>query len=284
MHINLANLKCFYDAALMGSVSESARRNFVSQPAVSQAISKLEKSLGVSLCLHQKQQFKLTKEGEIVFEKAKEIFSAVRRLQDALDLHQERPKMPLHFVTTHSIGLSLLPNFIAEFKQKYPDIEIHFQFGGITQIKGWLKQGIAEFALVLQSPYTADYQETLIYEGKFGLFKHKKEKKSLNDLGVYVEHKDGLMVTEFQTVYRALHHQDMPISAELNSWEFIARTLENSQGYGLIPDLIALKERYPHLMPIKNPQLSYKLCAIFPKGEQLSFSAQTFLSSLKDFI
>jgi DNA-binding transcriptional LysR family regulator len=284
ININLSYLKCFYDAALMGSVSESARRNFVSQSAVSQAIAKLEKALGVLLCLHKKQQFKLTKEGEIVFEKAKEIFSSVRRLQDALDQHHERPKMPLHFVTTHSIGLSLLPDFIAEFKQKYPDIEIHFQFGGLTQIKGWLKQGIAEFALVLQSPHVMEYQEIFLYAGKFGLYKHKKETKSLKLLGAYVEHKDGMMVSEFQTAYRALHHQEMPICSKLNSWEFIARSMENSHGYGLIPDLITLKGRYPYLVPASEPQLPYNLCAIFPKGEQLSYSAQTFLNLLKEFI
>ena len=268
----------------MGSVSESARRNFVSQSAVSQAIAKLEKTLGVLLCLHKKQQFKLTKEGEIVFEKAKEIFSSVRRLHDALDQHHERPKMPLYFVTTHSIGLSLLPNFIVEFKKSYPDIDIHFQFGGLTQIKGWLKQGIAEFALVLQSPHLAEYQEAFLYAGKFGLYKHKKETQTLELLGVYVEHQEGLMVPEFQAAYQALHQHEMPICSELNSWEFIARSMENSRGYGLIPDLITLKGRYPYLLPLSQPQLPYHLCAVFPKGEQLSYSAQTFLNLLKEFI
>lgn len=284
MHINLSYLKCFYDAALMGSVSESARRNFVSQSAVSQAIAKLEKGLGVSLCLHKKQQFKLTREGEIVFEQAKEIFSSIRRLQDALDRHHGHPKMPLNFVTTHSVGLSILPNFIAEFKKKCPDIELHFQFGGLTQIKGWLKQGIAEFALVLQSPDVGEYQQLPLYTGKFGLYKHEKEKRPLESLGAYVEHKDGMMVSEFQAAYMTYHQQEMPICAELNSWEFIARSMEKSHGYGLIPDLITLNKRYPYLRPLSKSTLSYTLCAAFPKGEVLSYSAEKFLTSLKDYL
>lgn len=284
MEINLFYLKCFYDAALMGSVSESARRNFVSQPAVSQAISKLEKSLGVMLCLHKKQQFKLTREGEIVFENAKEIFSSVRHLHDALDRHREQPKMPLHFVTTHSIGLSILPDFIAEFRRAHPEIEIHFQFGGLTQIKGWLKQGIAEFALVLQSPDNAEYQALPLYKGKFGLYKHEKEKKALSLIGAYVEHKEGMMVSEFQQEYAKKYKEEMPISAELNSWEFIARSMAVSHGYGLIPDLVRLKGRYPYLLPIPEPTLNYILCAVFPKGELLSYSAETFLNAFKEFI
>lgn len=284
MNINLAYLKCFYDAALMGSISESARRNFVSQPAVSQAIAKLEKTLGVPLCLHKKQQFKLTIEGEIVFERAKAIFSSIRQLRDALDQHYQRPKMPLHFVTTHSIGLSLLPHFITDFKKAYPDIEIHFQFGGLTQIKGWLKQGIAEFALVLQNAYIAEYQQTCLYTGKFSLHKHKNEKRPLKLAGAYVEHKDGMMVSEFQIAYRALKHEEMPICAELNSWEFIARTMETSHGYGLIPDIITSNERYPFLLSLPEPSLPYTLCAACLKGEQLSYSAQVFLKALKEFL
>lgn len=283
MQINIAYLKCFYDAALMGSVSESARRNHVSQSAVSQAIAKLEKALGVPLCLHKKQQFKLTIEGEIVFERAKAVFSSIRQLRDTLDQHDKRPKMPLYFVTTHSIGLAILPNFISDFKRVYPDIEIHFQFGGLTQIKGWLKQGIAEFALLLHNPYVAEYQQTCLYTGKFSLYKHKKEKRPLNLIGAYVEHREGMMVPEFQTAYMALHHRELLICAELNSWEFIARTMETSQGYGLIPDLVTLNKRYPFLLPLPEPALPYTLCAVFSKGDQLSYSAQVFLNGLKEF-
>lgn len=91
------------------------------------------------------------------------------------------------------------------------------------------------------------------------------------------------MVSEFQTAYRALQDEEIPICAELNSWEFIARTMETSQGYGLMPDIITLNGRYPFLLPIPEPTLSYILCAVFPKGEQLSYSTQIFLDSLKEF-
>lgn len=284
LDINLTYLKCFYDAALMGSVTESARRNFVSQSAVSQAIAKLEKSLGVLLCLHKKQHFKLTEEGEIVFQNAKEIFSAVRRLHDALDRERKQPKMPLNFVTTHSVGLSLLPDFLAQFKKIYPDTEIHFQFGGLTQIKGWLKQGIAEFALVLESSSLSEYQIIELYQGNFGLYKHIKEKHPIQSIGAFVEHQEGFLVSEFQAAYREMYGHIFPVAAELNSWEFIARCQQNSLGYGLLPDLVSTKERYPYLKAVAKPILPYTICAAYLKGEQLSYSAQTFLDALKTYI
>src|SRR3990167_4462393 len=251
--INLFHLKCFHDTVLVGSLSESARRNFISQPAVSKAISKLEEVLGVSLCHHKKQQFKLTHEGEIVFLKSKELFSAVRGLKDALDQCQTTPRMPLHFVATQSIGLSTFPDFIPRFRTTYSDVELHFLFGGLSQIKGWMKQGIAEFALVIDSPEAAE---------------------------CYVEHREGFMVPQYQQETKT----DLSFAAELNSWELIARTVDSHGGYGLIPDIVMLAKRYPSLIPTSSVSLPYTICAIFPKGETLSCSAQMFLELFSSYL
>lgn len=278
--INLFHLKCFYDTVLMGSLSESARRNFISQPAVTKAIGKLEGVLGVPLCHHKKQKFKLTPEGEIVFLKSKEIFLGLRGLKDALDMHQKLPKMPVHFVATQSLGLSIFPDLIPHFRNLYPAIELNFLFGGLSQIKGWLKQGIAEFALVIASQDVAEYQQIPLYMGEFRIYKHAREKRSLESLGCYVEHQEGFLVDEYQQKSKT----NIPFAAELNSWELIARTLESHGGYGLIPDIVLLGKRYPQLIPASSLSLTYTICAIVPKGEKLSYSAQTFLKSLSSFL
>jgi LysR family transcriptional regulator, carnitine catabolism transcriptional activator len=44
--INLMHLKFFCDAVTFSSISEAAKRNYVTQSAVSQAIAKLEQILG----------------------------------------------------------------------------------------------------------------------------------------------------------------------------------------------------------------------------------------------
>ncbi|OGN55995.1 MAG: hypothetical protein A3D96_03345 [Chlamydiae bacterium RIFCSPHIGHO2_12_FULL_44_59] len=278
--INLFHLKCFHDTVLVGSLSEAARRNFISQPAVSKAISKLEEVLGVSLCHHKKQQFKLTHEGEIVFLKSKEIFSAVRGLKDALDQCQTTPRMPLHFVATQSIGLSTFPDFIPRFRTTYSDVELHFLFGGLSQIKGWMKQGIAEFALVIDSPDVAEYQQIPLYSGQFRLYKHEKEMRPIEAAECYVEHREGFMVPQYQQETKT----DLSFAAELNSWELIARTVDSHGGYGLIPDIVMLAKRYPSLIPTSSVSLPYTICAIFPKGETLSCSAQMFLELFSSYL
>ena len=63
---NLIYLKYFIDSAESNSVSEAARKNFVTQSCVSQGIKKLEQTLKIDLTMHLRNRFKLTEEGEIV--------------------------------------------------------------------------------------------------------------------------------------------------------------------------------------------------------------------------
>ena len=49
--INLIHLKFFCDAVVYESITEAAKMNYISQSAVSQAITKLESIFGVRTCL-----------------------------------------------------------------------------------------------------------------------------------------------------------------------------------------------------------------------------------------
>lgn len=279
LDLNLTYLKFFHDAALSGSVSESAKRNFVTQSAVSQGISKLERALGNPLCQHKKQHFKLTEEGLLVFEHAKNVFSSVRKLHNALDRSQEQARMPVNFVSTQSVALSLLPEFLPSFANEFPQVAFNFLLGGLSQIRGWLKQGIAEFALVLDGPEFSGFKTRPIRSGVFTLFRNEEEEKSPDSCGIYVENRDGFLVQEFQGQYAEAYGGALPIRAQLNSWELTARCMQAGGGYGLFPDLLLRGSRYSDLMIVGEavPRLPYQVCAVNLRGEELSYSANRFL-------
>lgn len=142
--INLIYLKLFYDSALMGNVTESARPNFVSQPAVSQAIAKLEKALKVSLCIHKKLQFKLTEEGEIVLKYAREIFAGV---QKRLANREELSNWELIArVLKKGRGYGLLPDLIGN---KSHLIRIPESYSKLPQASGLLSEEPQQFLYIV---------------------------------------------------------------------------------------------------------------------------------------
>ena len=68
MEQNLSQYKIFYEVAKAGNISKAAKELYISQPAISKAISKLEDSLGLSLFTRSSRGVQLTSEGEILFE------------------------------------------------------------------------------------------------------------------------------------------------------------------------------------------------------------------------
>ena len=76
MEQNLSQYKIFYEVAKAGNISKAAKELYISQPAISKAISKLEDSLGLSLFTRSSRGVQLTSEGEILFEHTREAFEA----------------------------------------------------------------------------------------------------------------------------------------------------------------------------------------------------------------
>ena len=88
--MNLANLKYFYDVATLRSMIAAAKKNHVSQPAISQGIKKLEMELDLLLLKHKRNSIELTKEGELVIKKAKPLLDAISTFEN--DVHKIKSK------------------------------------------------------------------------------------------------------------------------------------------------------------------------------------------------
>ncbi len=74
MDQNLSQYKIFYEVAKAGNISKAAKELFISQPAISKSISKLEDNLGVALFTRNSRGVQLTEEGKLLFHHTKTAF------------------------------------------------------------------------------------------------------------------------------------------------------------------------------------------------------------------
>jgi DNA-binding transcriptional LysR family regulator len=122
---SLHELEVFNAAAEFGNFSEAARRLHISQPAVSQAISSLEKHFGTDLFLRQGRSVRLTEAGQALRPMALELFTASRRLDETMaSLHGEVVGEITVGCSTAS-GKYLLPKLIARFRESFPQVRIN---------------------------------------------------------------------------------------------------------------------------------------------------------------
>ena len=124
MSQNLTAYRIFYTVAKAGNISKAARELYISQPAISKSIQKLEENTGCKLFLRSSRGVKMTPEGEL-------LYSYVKNAFETLSLGEEKLRRSIELGVGHlNIGVSsalckyiLLP-YLKEFIRQHPYISI----------------------------------------------------------------------------------------------------------------------------------------------------------------
>ena len=81
---NLNRYRLFCAVAECESISRAAEMNYISQPAISKAIAKMEESLGTQLFIRNHRGVTLTEEGKIMYEQLKSAFDIIKTGEDTI--------------------------------------------------------------------------------------------------------------------------------------------------------------------------------------------------------
>ena len=133
MEQNLSQYKIFYEVAKAGNISKAAKELYISQPAISKAISKLEDSLGLSLFTRSSRGVQLTSEGEILFEHTREAFDALDRGEQELKRIQEFDIGHLRIGVSNTLCKYILLPYLKTFIDQYPHMKVTIESQATAQ-------------------------------------------------------------------------------------------------------------------------------------------------------
>jgi len=122
---NLNDIAVFLVACETKNFSQAGRQLNLSQPAISQTISNLEKHFGTKLFLRQGRSIYLTEIGQALRPMAQELVSAARRMEESVYSLQGEVVGEFVIGCSTASGKYLLPNLIARFRRKYPLVRIN---------------------------------------------------------------------------------------------------------------------------------------------------------------
>ena len=124
MNQNLSSYRIFYTVANTGNISKAAKELYITQPAISKSIQKLEESVGCKLFSRSSRGVVLTDEGKLLYEHVSEAF-------ETLTMGEEKLKRSIELGVGHlKIGVSstlckyLLLPYLKEFIRQNPHISI----------------------------------------------------------------------------------------------------------------------------------------------------------------
>lgn len=148
MDQNLSLYRIFYTVANAGNISKAALALYISQPAVSKAIRKLEQNLETSLFTRSSRGVALTEEGVILYDHVKNAFSSIQtgetRLKQMRDLNMGHIRIG---VSTTLCRYTLLP-FLKSFIKTHPHIRITIECQSSNRTLQLLSEGKIDLGLV----------------------------------------------------------------------------------------------------------------------------------------
>ncbi|NWA29021.1 LysR family transcriptional regulator [Pseudomonas gingeri] len=117
-------LQVFVCVIECGSISAAAEQVGQTPSAVSRSLSRLEDKLETTLINRTTRRMDLTEEGKFFFERAKQILAQMDELEERLSLRQQRPAGRLRINAASPFMLHAVVPYIAEFRLRYPDIQL----------------------------------------------------------------------------------------------------------------------------------------------------------------
>ena len=156
MEQNLSQYKIFYEVAKAGNISKAAKELYISQPAISKAISKLEDSLGLSLFTRSSRGVQLTSEGEILFEHTREAFDALDRGEQELKRIQDFDIGHLRIGVSNTLCKYILLPYLKTFIDQYPHMKVTIESQATAQTLARLEQQKIDLGLVAEPSVRRD--------------------------------------------------------------------------------------------------------------------------------
>ena len=126
----LPYLETFSAVVENGSFTAAADALGISKPVVSKQVSLLERQLGVQLLHRTTRRLQLTQAGEVFASYSRRIMSDVREAEQSVLPLQSEPQGRLKISAPESLAISLLPEVLLSFQQKFPRIELDIHISG----------------------------------------------------------------------------------------------------------------------------------------------------------
>src|SRR5690606_19364967 len=154
--LNLRQVEAFKAVIELGTVSRAADALFVSQPAVSKLLSKLEEDTGLNLFDRVRGKLAPTSHGMRLYEEIDRVFTGLRQLEQAVDSIRRDEQRQLTVGVMPALSGSFVRRVTMNFIKSHPNVHVSIQTRGSQFLADWLVTRQIDVALVgsrVENPY-----------------------------------------------------------------------------------------------------------------------------------
>jgi len=293
--MQIESLKVFCDLAETESFTKAAQINGVTQSAVSQQISSLERVFKSLLIERSKKKFRLTREGQVLYDYSKQIIQTHESLHSKLQELKDIISGTIRLATIYSIGLHDLPPYIKKFMKSYPTVNVHVEYRRANQVYEDVFSNVVDLGLVAYPQKDSKLEIVPLRKEPLVLICHPQHPFARQKT-VKLKNMVGQKVIGFEPdipTRKALdkilreHGVDVKHVMEFDNVETVKRAVEIDAGISIVPLGTVLQEVSKQTLAaieIDDGEFYRPLAAIYKKNKVLSPAMKQFLTILKDTI
>jgi LysR family transcriptional regulator, transcriptional activator of the cysJI operon len=289
--MQIESLKVFCDLTETESFTKAAQINGVTQSAVSQTISALERQFKSLLIERSKKNFRLTPEGDVLYDFSKRILQSYDALFSKLQELEGVVSGNIRVATIYSIGLHVLPPYIKKFLKSFPTVNVHVEYRHAEQVYEDVAGNVVDIGLVAYPARDSKLEIIPLRKEPLVLICHphnpfaKQHKVKLKSLAgqKFVSFDPEIPTRKaLDKVFRE-HGITVEHAMQFDNIEMVKRAVEIDSGIAIVPQATVVQEVANQTLasvPLEGDQ-SRPLAVVYKKSRVLSPAMKEFIGLLK---
>jgi DNA-binding transcriptional LysR family regulator len=290
--MQIESLKVFCDLAETESFTKAAQINHVTQSAVSQQISSLERQFKSLLIERSKKKFRLTREGQVLYDYSKQIIQTYDALFSRLQEIKDIISGTIRVATIYSIGLHDLPPYLKKFLKAYPTVNVHIEYRRSNQVYDDVLGNVVDLGLVAYPLRVAKLEIVPLRKDMMVLICHPQHPLARGK-SIQLREITGQKFIGFEpdiptrrAIDKILKENSVIVQhvMEFDNIETVKRAVEIDAGIAIVPHGTITQEVAKQTLAeikIEDEEVYRPLAAIHKKNKVLSPAMKQFLNVLK---
>jgi len=291
--MQIESLKVFCDLAETESFTKAAQINQITQSAVSQQISSLERQFKSLLIERSKKKFRLTREGQVLYEYSKQIIQTYDSLHSKLQEIKDIISGTIRVATIYSIGLHDLPPYMKKFLRSYPTVHVHVEYRRSNQVYDDVLSNVVDLGLVAYPSRDSKLEVVPLRKDSMVLICHPHHPlaklKSIKLTAIAGQKFIGFEpdIPTRKAIDKILKDANVTVNhvMEFDNIETVKRAVEIEAGIAIVPQATIAQEVAKQTLAqvqFEDAEFFRPLAAIYKKNKVLSPAMRQFLSIIKE--
>ena len=245
--MNIRQLEIFLAVCETMSVTETSKRLYLSQPAISKTIRELEADVGILLFDRINGKLHLNEAGKVFRIKADQLMEDFEALKNFDS--RSSGKIPLRLGISLTIAMNSLPYAVEQFKIKYPETPLKIYSENVQQVQQRLMNGEIDIAFIEGFESNQGFNTEILSE--YSLFlvcsshskfagKEKINRDDLLSLPFLLREKGSTLRDCFDELTHELKADISPVLESINT-EVLIKAAQAGMGITVLPEPLAIQ-------------------------------------------